>query len=429
VLFLLQWWVVNAAMRSATEQYMLSRLVEDAEVLLAALEFDAAGVATLDSKRIAPFYYRPFSGHYYRIDVGDAVIRSRSLWDEDLLLPSTVAESHEARRLPGPQQQTLLAQRRAYKKQAREILITTAEDLAGTDAQIAAFQWQYGMVTGCVLLLLVVLQAWIVKTGLRPIETVRQDVGRLERGEAAALRESVPQEIVPLVREINRLVFTLGQRLTRSRNAVGNLAHALKTPLAVLVRLADTPALCANPDVQGELKGQLAALRERLERELKRARLAGGGQPGRAFVFRDEIPSLLDTLKSIYRDKNLSFAVSWPAATAYPGDREDLLELLGNLLDNACKWARSQVSLTLLEDETFRFIVEDDGPGCPPEQLQRLLQRGVRVDESAAGHGLGLAIVSDIVKEYSGTLKLAASTPWGGLRVEVALPLWSPAEG
>ena len=178
----------------------------------------------------------------------------------------------------------------------------------------------------------------------------------------------------------------------------------------------------AHPSVKERLVRQVDTIRVLMERELKRARLAGGGVWGRSFDPATEIPPLLDALKSIYRDKRLEIDSRIPAGMLFPVDRQDMLELLGNLLDNACKWAHRCVLLTVEQASGLSMVVEDDGPGCPAEELEQLAQRGVRIDESASGHGLGLAIVRDVVENYGGSLRFGRSAELGGFMVRVWLP-------
>jgi signal transduction histidine kinase len=209
--------------------------------------------------------------------------------------------------------------------------------------------------------------------------------------------------------------------LKRSRNALGNLGHALKTPLAVLLSLASSEQLDAHPQLRLVLKDQLEQVRLRLNRELNRARLAGDALPGALFDCDAELPGLLATLNMIHGEHlHLSYAA--PTGLQLPWDREDLLELLGNLLDNACKWADAEVRLSVVETaQAYELNVEDDGPGIPQDQRDQVISRGTRLDEQTDGHGLGLGIVRDIVDTWGGELLLQESE-WGGLKVTIDLP-------
>lgn len=422
-LFTLQWAVVSASIRYLVEQYVGSRLDHDGESLLAALSFAADGTPLLDPARVDPVYQRPFSGHYFRIAAGRHELLSRSLWDENLRVGEARLGESALLKIQGPQRQRLLVHARGYRKQGHALTIAVAEDLSPVEDDIRAFQWRYALVSLIALLSLLLIQYMVVRTGLRPLEQVRGELQRLERGEVQELTGAMPAEIAPLITQINRLLQTLGQRLKRSRNALGNLAHALKTPLTLLSQLAGRPELQAYPEVRNALRTQVQTLQAISERELKRARLAGGGALGQRVTLAPEVDALAHTLRSIYHSKELEIESRISTGAVFHGDREDFMELLGNLLDNACKWARGRVRTTIEMGVALMVRIEDDGPGCAPEQLAQLTRRGVRADESITGHGLGLAIVQDIVDQYQGHVRFGRSAELGGFMVEILLPV------
>jgi len=227
---------------------------------------------------------------------------------------------------------------------------------------------------------------------------------------------------MPLIAQLNRLLATMSKRSRRSREALGNLAHALKTRLAILNQITERPEFASHAQARSEIRESTANMRRIVERELKRARLLGEALPGERVRLQDELTLLSKTLKSLYADKAPVIRWELDDEATFFGDREDLMELLGNLLDNACKWCRQQVSLTVRADNGIVFIVEDDGAGCTPEEIESVTLRGFRADETAPGSGLGLAIVRDVVESYEGKLSFARSAALGGLRVEVRLP-------
>jgi signal transduction histidine kinase len=231
----------------------------------------------------------------------------------------------------------------------------------------------------------------------------------------------VPQEVAALVHEVNWLLSVLDQRLQRSRNALGDLAHALKTPLTVLQQLPREDALKSQPEICHTLQTQTTNMQKMMERVLKRARMAGVGPTLVKFDVKQEIPALIKVLQSMYRDKNLMINFIAPDTTALLIDREDMLELAGNLLDNACKWAKSRVNLSLDINKDIRLIVEDDGPGVSDTDITRLAQRGARLDEAVNGHGLGLSIAQLIAEQHGGQLNLRRSNELGGFCVEALL--------
>jgi signal transduction histidine kinase len=260
-----------------------------------------------------------------------------------------------------------------------------------------------------------------VRRALRPLEKAREQIAQLQLGQRSQLDDQVPVELEPLVAQINHLLAHTEDSLKRSRNALGNLGHALKTPLAVLLSLASSEQLDAHPQLRKVLKAQLEQVQQRLNRELNRARLSGDALPGALFDCDAELPGLLATLNMIHGE-HLDLSYVAPAGLQLPWDREDVLELLGNLLDNACKWADAEVRLNVSETaEGFELSVEDDGPGIPEDQRSQVFSRGTRLDEQTDGHGLGLGIVRDIVDTWGGKLLLQESE-WGGLNVTIELP-------
>ena len=432
VLFAAQWVLVSISIRYLVESYVAGRLGHDTESLLSALTLMPDGKVSLDLNRVNPVFQRPFSGHYYDIRVSSAPssapgsqtpsLRSRSLWDEDLPDVSAGVGESILSHLDGPLGQELLLRTSGFDKQGHRIIIAMAEDLSPLNANVWEFRKRYAWVSVVILAALIALQTGIVRVSLRPLRQAREDLARLERGEVQRINSEVPAEIIPLVDELNRMVQVMSARLERSRNALGNLAHALKTPLTLLTRLADDPALERSTALRERLLQHVSSLNRLVERELKRARLAGGAMPGQQVDLQQEIGSLVVALKRIHHDKRLDIQCDIRDGARFPGDREDLLELLGNLMDNACKWAKERVLVTLEQGEKLTLRVEDDGPGCPGDLLDDLLRRGVRVDESRAGHGLGLAIARDVVTSYGGEIQLGRSAALGGFEAVIDLP-------
>jgi signal transduction histidine kinase len=286
-------------------------------------------------------------------------------------------------------------------------------------AGMMRFQLVYAAVSVIGLVLLLVIQRIIVLGALKPLRSVRDHMKRLERGEIDRVDAEGPEEIMPLIEELNRLLGAMVRRTKRSRESLGNLAHSLKTRLTLLNQLADSAEINTRADLRSSIHQSTAAMSQAVERELKRARLMGDIHPGRRIDLNTEIEQLSQTLQRLYAKKNVDIEFTVSADSRFAGDAEDLLEMLGNLLDNACKWCRSKVVLTVSGSDAVSFVIEDDGPGCSASELDALVRRGYRADESQPGSGLGLAIVHDIVEGYSGQLAFERSTRLGGLRVEV----------
>jgi signal transduction histidine kinase len=420
------WWLGHEALHRTADAFVLTRLQHDAEALIGSLAIDARGVRGDGRAAALPVYQRPYSGHYYVVapPTGEA-LRSRSLWDWDLALPplriGETAHWHAA----GPDGQRLLVWGGGYSRDGQVFTLAVAEDIGALEALVTTFERiGIGVALGG-LVLMALVQRRVVRQAFARLGPLEADIARLEQGEAGRLTEGVPSEFLPLVHKVNRLLDTYSKRLERSRNAAGNLAHSIKGPLAILSQQIDAQGRRLPPGLAEAMREQVAAIARRLDRELKRARLAGGGGAGRHFDPAAELPALARVLQLLYQDKTLDIRtrVEPAAAAPFPADREDMLELLGVLMDNACKWANARVECRVaLAPAALTLRVEDDGPGCPEADLEAIRVRGARLDEAVGGHGLGLAIAGEICALYGGTLDLGRSDALGGFRAVVALP-------
>lgn len=403
---------------SGLQRYLESGLQNDSENLLIALSRGPQGLQ-LDERRLSPAYQRPFSGHYFSIEFGDIHWRSRSLWDAQL--PSSSQPGLDSELQPGPEGQMLLVLRSNYQRFGQAVSISVAQDYTPIRDSFKQVQ-RIGLGIGVfALMVILLLQRLTVRRALRPLETARKQIVQLQSGQRSQLDTQVPLELEPLVTQINRLLAHTEDNLKRSRNALGNLGHALKTPLAVLFSLAKDEQLAAYPRIQHTLHEQLEQIQQRMSRELNRARLAGDALPGAQFDVDRELPGLLATLGMIH-GTHLELKLNASPGLHMPWDREDMLELLGNLLDNACKWADAQVELSIQQAPTgFVIEVQDDGPGIPESERDQVFSRGTRLDEQTNGHGLGLGIVRDIVDAWGGEMQLETGS-MGGLLVVIRLP-------
>jgi signal transduction histidine kinase len=418
---------VSISIRLLMENRITASLEQDAESLLAAIRIDASvapATITLPMGRINRLYDRVFSGHYFVIASDRQRIRSRSLWDQDLPVMRIPTGEVAARHMPGPEDQNLLVRVAGYRKDDSDLVITVAEDLTPIDAYVERLQVRYGLAVIVVLGMVMLLQRHVLRRGLRPLDSASRQIEALERGERECLSEEVPMELQPLVQQINQLLTVVRQRLERSRNALANLAHALKMPLTLMNQLTDRPENIPDAGVRSDLQGQVRTIQTLIDRELRRARLSGaGGSVGRLRLA-PELKSLADVVTQLHRDKALSIELRIPAELEYSADREDMLELFGNLLDNACKWASSTVRVSGMRSDRLCLRIEDDGPGASGAELEQLRRGSVRIDEGKVpGYGLGVAIAQDVVQHYAGALTLGRSEALGGFMVEVSLPL------
>jgi two-component system sensor histidine kinase PhoQ len=306
----------------------------------------------------------------------------------------------------------------------RMLTFSIAASLSPYEEQLWDFRQQMlGWFSGLMLLLLVTL-ALLLRWGLSPVRRLEREIHEVEEGRAEALSGGYPRELAGVATNLNALLVGERKRVARYRDTLGNLAHSLKTPLAVM-----RSTLSTEPAPLKETLGtEIDRMTGIIEHQLKRAAASGGALLGQAPV--EIVPlagELRTTLLKVYAHKDLAIELAVDPGSQFVGDRGDLLELLGNLVDNACKWCRSQVRVTVSADENaetrqrLRILVEDDGPGISEENRARVLQRGVRTDETVPGHGLGLAMVRDTVEMYGGSLKIDTSL-LGGARVSMRLP-------
>ena len=280
------------------------------------------------------------------------------------------------------------------------------------------------VILAAVLLLTTMFQ---VRFGLAPLKRITDSLAAIRAGRSERLTGEFPEEIAPLARETNALIDANREIVERARTHVGNLAHALKTPLSVMVNEAS--ARPSDP-LAGKVQEQAAIIRDQVARHLERARLAARHSVvGTVTDVTPVVTALVRTMEKIHRDRGLAVDVRADEGARFRGERPDLEEMIGNLVDNACKWAGSRVSIEVVrapgtaesDDETVRITVDDDGPGLTAAEREQAAKRGLRLDESKPGSGLGLSIVTDLAALYGGGLKLGAA-PLGGLRAELVLP-------
>ncbi len=404
-------WLFDRALRD----YLSTDLQRETDALLAALTPGPEGLY-LNLQRVSPDYQRPFSGRYFVVQTTERW-RSRSLWDQRLPLD---AEGLDNSLVPGPAGQQLLVRSGRFNKLGQSVTVSVAMDyqpLLTAFGQARLWIWGLG---GLAVVLALLIQQGLLRRALRPLHRARRELAEWRSGQRLVLSADVPQELLPLVGEINHLGSQVDQIIQRSRKGVGDLGHALKTPLAVTESLVRQAAL----DQQSEqaITVQLEEMRRQLERALQRSRLAPESQAGSRFNPAQDLPWLIDSLRQIH---GAEVTIDYPRELLqeWPFEREDMLELLGNLLDNACKWARTAVRLEWhLAAGSLQLQVGDDGPGIDQQHRDHVLSRGGRLDESVTGHGLGLAIVGDLVEVYGGELTLGDSD-LGGLAVRVVLPV------
>jgi signal transduction histidine kinase len=408
--------------RDHIERRFDGALADHLEELIAASEAGADGALALSWRPFDPRFNRPRSGWYWQIlQDGRAVARSDSLWRSDLPVASATGGPGAVREFTGPTSKRLRAVEQVITlpRSPYAFVYTVAGPVSDIDADVRRFTVQ--IATAMALLAVGLLLAVIVQVrfGLRPLLALRGALSAVRAGQAVRLEGEFPAEVRPLADELNSMLERNAAMLERARAHAADLAHALKNPLAVIIN--ETRSI---PGTSGDvLRREAAAMTGAIDRHLSRARAAGGqGRPGQRTEVAGVVEDLRYSLERLYRERGLSVEIGGPIDQVFPGDRQDLEEMLGNLMDNAFKWAARRVVVSAtMRDGRLLLRVEDDGPGLPDEKVQEALARGRRLDESTPGTGMGLAIVRDLAETYGGGIELAASG-LGGLRATLVLP-------
>ena len=395
--------------------YILTHLQHDAESVASVIYQDPAGDWRIDPGRMSTVYNRVRSGHYYYVGIDGEAIISRSLFDAEF---PGIDENHPANGdylADGPGDERWLIWHQQITRNQQAIGIWIAEDIAPIQNRLLQYSALLAAMIVGVAALLFYLQQRTLRQAFEVFDWLRANLKAIRQKQPETARVSMPSEVAPLVAEIEKLVEHLRHRIVRTRNAMGNLAHELKRPLQLLSIQQQSAAGTDMQDTLGEI-------RNILERELRRARISGSTGAIGTFDIAVETESMTEVLRKIYPDINLEVELRSRVVTS-DLDRDDMLELLGNLLDNACKFARTRVRLTVdAIDNHLELVFEDDGQGLAADQLQLLQRRGQRLDERVAGHGLGLGICRDILDYYHGELAFAKSE-LGGLSVTARIPL------
>ena len=378
---------------------------------------------------------RAFSGKYWQIaePASDGklrvLVRSRSLWDSELKAPTdTVARLTAAPGKPvsyntlGPLNEPLRAMATQAKLPGRAapVIFMAAEDRSPVDRDVRGFITATAiafLLLGVGMIAAVVIQ---VRVGLNPLFALRREVASVRRGKSDRVQRNYPSELSPLADELNALMAHNQEVVERQRTHVGNLAHALKTPLSVML----TEARQTGGPLADVVETQAEAMHQQVDHHLRRARAAARTQgSGERTSVADVLDELSRTLERIFLDKGVE--IDWDADDDlyFLGERQDLLELAGNAMENAGKWCRGRVRVRALAapGDRLHLTIEDDGPGLNPQEREEVVRRGARLDESAPGSGLGLSIIDELARAYGGSLKLGEAR-LGGLMVELDLP-------
>lgn len=425
--------VLDSSFRNVSERAM--RELIDAQIvgLIADAETQNDGVVAPTGHGLETRLDTPGSGLYAQIRErrGDNAWRSPSAIGvfTDFGVPLRAGETRfERARLPDGTPIAILSRGISFEVEvgrSRDLTFSVATSLAPYEAQLSSFRTQlFGWFFALTVILLGIL-GLLIRRVLAPVRRLESEINEVESGGREALGEGYPRELTGVTTNLNTLLAGERKRVARYRDTLGNLAHSLKTPLAVM----RTALSQAGPPASGPvLNGEIDRMTNIIEHQLKRAAASGGALFGQAPV---DVLSIAQDLRAallkVYGNKDLSIEVAISPEAQFVGDRADLTEVLGNLLDNACKWCRGHVRISASSDTQagprmrLRLEVEDDGPGISDTDRVRVFERGVRADEHVPGHGIGLAMVRDAVDLYGGTLTIRRSA-LGGACITLRLP-------
>jgi signal transduction histidine kinase len=425
---------LTAILRQQAVARFDQRLSEDVLNLVAGSSVDDDG--DVDAPALTDVRaLRVYSGKYWEIASAQPpglkpFVRSRSLWDApDIALPpggaATLAKTPGRPVFydgAGPVKEPLRVASEEVRLSgvAKPVIFMVAEDRTPINRDIRTFEITTGIALLALAAMLIAGVMLQVRVGLSPLFTLRREVAAVRTGKSDHVGDDYPAELEPLASELNALVAHNQEVVERQRTHVGNLAHALKTPLSVMAAEAE-----ARPGPLAEVvRRQSDLMRQQVDHHLRRARAAarpqGGGERTQVAPVLEELSR---TLERIFRDKGVVADWRAPDDLYFHGERQDFLELAGNVMENACKWCQGKVRAEAAPRAGDRLviIIEDDGPGLPPEDRAQVLERGARLDETAPGSGLGLSIADELAKAYGGDLALSDSS-LGGLKVEITLP-------
>jgi signal transduction histidine kinase len=382
---------------------------------------------------IAPQFELPFSGWYWqitRLDHDPPEIRtSRSLFGSQLAKFGEESGGRDvvSGYLAGPGDKPLrMLQRTIDAGDDGRFLVQVAANAEVIQTQIARFEYALAATFFLLAVALIGSTALAVRFGLRPLRELRDGVASIRRGETERIAGSFPEDVAPLAEEINLLLDSNRVVVERARTQVGNLAHALKTPLSVIVNEAEAQ----SPMLAEKVQEQAVLMTRQVSFYLERARAAARASSLSASTdVKPVVEGLVRTFEKVYRERDLAFEIGRIDGLRFRGESQDLADLIGNLLDNAGKWAHAQVRVSAEREPDphaalrayFIARIDDDGPGLDREARQAAIERGRRLDESRPGSGLGLSIVVDLAAAYGGALTLEDS-PLGGLRASLRLP-------
>ncbi len=427
--------ILDQAYRNSAEAALQERLQGYAYALVAVMEPDIQGEVHLMNALPIPRFFTPDSGLYAQARRNDGRFswRSPSMNGLDIPFPSGLGRGeYRVKEIPLGSQTRLfsfsIGVSWAEDTPPQEVYtFSIAEDMDNFDAQIAGFRRTLWGSLGAVAVLLLAVQGLILRWGLRPLRKVAEDLSDIESGRKTQLEGRYPKELRALTSNLNALVKSERDHLQRFRNALSDLAHSLKTPLALIRSTMETRH--SHEELRKAVEEQVGRMDHIIEYHLQRGATSGRTVMVASVAIAPVVRKVQQAMEKIYADKAVSCQVEIPEDAQLVGDEGDLMEIMGNLMDNAFKWCRSRIIVWARkippddgQEGWLEITVEDDGPGIPAEMKEEILKRGIRGDQHVAGHGIGLAMVQDIVKVYGGRCRIKSSSELGGACITVCLP-------
>ncbi|MGP4844133.1 sensor histidine kinase [Marinobacter sp. 1Y8] len=421
-LFMLVAWLIHGSLLDRmTRSFVHERLHQEAMFLKNQVK---RFYPRVDSALAASPYFDDVFHHAFAIKVGDAVSVSPEALDS-ILRPALTTSDKVFFSLGNTTSRdadsgNYIAYKTVFDIGGDKAIIVVAEDLSILESNQAELHAWTAFVAAGLLVILIVLVLLAVYLALKPVRQLRRSLQELQGGKQTRLSLGAPREFVPLIQQINHLLDKLDQRLQRSRESLANLSHSIKTPIAVIQQALEDTDRDIDQAYRLKLATRLAEIDQQLESEMRRSQFAGP-QVGQQAKPIQQARDLVWMIGRLYRNINFELNTNLSTEFSWPVEEHDLNEMLGNLLDNAGKWAATNVGVVIAQSsQALVIIVKDDGSGVNPEELHSLGTRGLRLDQQTPGHGLGLAILRDLVTRYDGTLEFRNSAH-GGFEAEVVL--------
>ncbi|NNE83432.1 MAG: sensor histidine kinase [Alphaproteobacteria bacterium] len=416
--------VLSFAFRQTVENAFDQRLDDIQLGVISGVEAQPDGTLAMTRPLIDQRFSQVFSGWYWQISDGQTVLlRSRSLWDQELenTAVGAIVDGDGPGYLRGPRERKLrsIAAEITIPRRAEPLVILVAADISETRREVRSFNALLAISLGLLGVGLIVAILLQVTLGLRPLQRLRNDLDRIRAGEAGKLDDGYPAEIHPLVEAMNAVLEHNSEMVRRARAHAGDLAHGLKTPLSIL----KGESTDFDPEKSARIDRQIDTMSRLIDHHLTRA--AATGTASFTAARTEVLPvatEIRTSLLQLFAEQNLEISLSVSPDLYFRGEREDLEEMIGNLMENACKWAQKKICVTaMVENNSLRINVVDDGPGLSDDESKSAVERGRRFDSRNSGSGLGLAIVSDISALYGGEISLQRSKT-GGLQAILELP-------